>query len=114
MRNWSSFLYNVTVEFNKKDTEASFGISKMLYSDERSEGSKAINKGIYLCIASTIGSNEDNKAEKIEEAIAVIKTFTDKEFMKLLIEEDNFYDIPAYSSLLQEGMKMKIKIKNKK
>jgi len=102
MRNWSSFLYNVTTEFNKKDNNKKFGISKMLYSEGRSEGSKAINKGIYLCIANSIGGGDDNRAEKIEEAISVIKTFTEKEFMKLLIEEENFYDIPAYSSLLQE------------
>jgi len=104
MRNWSSYLYNVTTEFNKNNNNKKFSISKILYSEARSKGSRAINKGIYLCIPNSIGKGDENRVEKTIAAISVIKTFTEKEFMKLLIEEEIFYDIPAYSSLLQEDI----------
>jgi len=104
MRNWSSFLYNVTTEFNKKQPnengeKKSFGISKMLYSEDRSTGSKAINKGIYICVA---GDPDGKKRVDVQTAALVAKTFSSKEFMKYLLEYDDFYDIPAYYSLILE------------
>jgi len=101
MRNWSSYLYNITTKFNdfKKNGEsATFGITKTLYNDESttSNRSRAINKGIYICVSDFI------KDKDISDAIIVAKTFSDKQFMKLLVEEEEvFYDIPAYFSLIR-------------
>jgi len=104
MRNWSSFLYNVTTEFNKKQPDEngvkkSFGYTKMLYSEGRSTGSRAINKGIYICVA---GDPDGKKRVDVPTATIVAQTFSSKEFMKLLLEYDEFYDIPAYHSLILE------------
>ncbi len=101
MRNWSSYLYNVTTEFNKKNKGTKFGFAKTLYSDERYKSSKAVNKGVYLCISNYI--NEAN----LNAAIDVIKTFSSKEFMTQLVQKDIFYDIPAYHSLILEGINYK-------
>jgi len=95
MRNWSSFLYNVTTEYNKK-TDKTFGVSKMLYSDKRFDSSRAINKGIYLCIANT--SLEEN----FDDSLQVLETFSSKEFLQILLNEEIFYDLPVYHSLILE------------
>jgi len=114
MRNWSSFLYNVTYTFNGNKKGYAFDISKTLYSDERAEESKAVNKGIYLGV---VGPEEKDKNkisekenERIKQAIQVVKTFTSKEFMEKLItdineedEKERFYDLPAYKSLIAES-----------
>ncbi len=99
MRNWSSFLYNVTTVFNNKGIK--FDFAKTLYSDERYKSSRAVNKGVYLCISNY------NKEENLNEAIDVIKTFSSKEFMTQLVQKDIFYDIPAYHSLILEGINYK-------
>jgi len=96
MRNWSSNLYNVTTVFKEKNKDKKFDISKTLYSEERFESSRAINKGIYLGISKSV----DDK--NIDEAVKVLKTFSSKEFMQLLLKEDIFYDLPAYRSLILE------------
>jgi len=95
MRNWSSFLYNVTYEYSHKSS-AKFGISKMLYSDDRYESSRAINKGIYICVANSV------QEENFIDAILVVETFSSKAFMEYLIEDEIFYDIPVYHSLIVE------------
>jgi len=103
MRNWSSFLYNITTSFKTKrgkNDNSSFGIKKMLYDDKSKTAnqSRAINKGIYICVSTS------PKSEYLDDSILVAKTFSDKQFMKLLIEDkDNvFYDIPAFHSLIYE------------
>ncbi|ORX48903.1 hypothetical protein BCR36DRAFT_353941 [Piromyces finnis] len=99
MRNWSSFYYNVTTEFQKKndrDENKSFQISKMVYEQNRFTNSRTINKGIYICVPSSVNENV------FDEAVKVVKTFTSKEFMKQLIQEDDFYDLPVYSSLIEQ------------
>ncbi|KAL6636342.1 7 transmembrane sweet-taste receptor of 3 GCPR-domain-containing protein [Neocallimastix sp. 'constans'] len=103
MRNWSSFLYNITTSFNRKkgkNDNASFGIKKMLYDkhSKTANQSRAINKGIYICVST------NSKSDYLDDSILVAKTFSEKEFMKLLIEdsENIFYDIPAYHSLIDE------------
>jgi len=58
MRNWSSYLYNVTYSYNiskKYNDNAQFGITKTLYNDKSKTAnqSRAINKGIYLFIPSS-------------------------------------------------------------
>jgi len=105
MRNWSSFLYNITTSFNRKkgkNDNASFGIKKMLYDkhSKTANQSRAINKGIYICVST------NSKSDYLDDSILVAKTFSEKEFMKLLIEdsENIFYDIPAYHSLIDEGI----------
>ncbi|ORX76707.1 hypothetical protein BCR32DRAFT_248534 [Anaeromyces robustus] len=98
MRNWSSYLYNVTYEYNQKDG-LEFGIAKTLYSDDRYEGSRAINKGIYLCVSYSVqDSNYDD-------AVLLVETFSSKSFMEYLIEDNIFYDIPVYHSLLEDAYK---------
>jgi len=100
MRNWSSFYYNVTTEYRKKadkNEDISFGITKMVYEKARFSSSRSINKGIYLCVPSSV--NENN----VGEAINVVKTFSSREFMNELIQEDDFYDLPVYPSLIEEG-----------
>jgi len=104
MRNWSSFLYNVTAVFNKKQPnekgeKKTFGITKMLYSDDRATGSKAINKGIYICVA---GDPDGKKRVDVPTALEVMRVFSSKDFMKLLLTNEDFYDIPAYHSLILE------------
>jgi len=81
----------------------SFGKTKILYSEERygSESSRTANKGIYLSAV----QNEDQN--RVVQSVNLIKRLTSKEFMKALIEEDNFYDIPVYNSLLLPGQGMK-------
>jgi len=104
MRNWSSYLYNVTTTFNdyKKNGEnITFGITKTLYNNNSTTAgqSRTINKGVYICVSNFV---ED---KNISDAIIVAKTFSDKQFMKLLIEdkEEIFYDIPAYLSFIKQG-----------
>ena len=104
MRNWSSYLHNVTAEFNKKplnkrNEKKTFSIAKTLYSEERAQGSKAINKGIYLCIP---GEVDGKKWVDVPKALEVLKVFSSKEFMINLLHYDDFYDIPAYHSLIME------------
>jgi len=101
MRNWSSNLYNITGElFNKT---YSFGYTKNLYSEKRAESSKAVNKGIYLCVATSDDEDKERDKERISQAVQVITTLTSKEFMKKLVEEEQeFFDIPAYHSLIEE------------
>ena len=77
------------------------GITKTLYSDERSESSRAINKGVYICVTMS------NKEEDLDEAIEVVKTFSSKDFMQHLLQKDIFYDLPAYHSLILEGINNK-------
>ncbi|KAG4103744.1 hypothetical protein H8356DRAFT_928293 [Neocallimastix lanati (nom. inval.)] len=103
MRNWSSYLYNVTVSYNdkkKNGRNASFGITKTFYDNKSKTAaqSRAINKGFYLCVADFVDQ------DKVNDAIFVAETFTDKRFMKYLIEDEEklFYDIPAYHSLIEE------------
>ncbi|ORX78249.1 hypothetical protein BCR32DRAFT_328612 [Anaeromyces robustus] len=98
MRNWSSFLYNVTYEYSQKEGPQ-FGIAKMLYSDDRYESSRAINKGIYICVASSVQESNFN------DAVLLVETFSSKSFMEYLIEANIFYDIPVYHSLLEDGYK---------
>jgi len=100
MRNWSSYLYNITMEYANKDglsngNKKQFKKAKTLHSEKDSK-SKAINKGIYLCVLS-----KDN--EKLPQYVEVVKAFTTIDFMKYLINEPIFYDLPAYSSLLSEN-----------
>jgi len=100
MRNWSSYLYNVTMEYKKKQNEGkTFAITKTLYSDDRTQDSKTINKGIYLCIP---GKVDGKKWVDVPAALDVLKIFSSKEFMKNLLQYDDFYDIPAYRSLILE------------
>jgi len=122
MRNWSSYLYNVTESYNRKREKnlakgntnyPKFDKTKMLYnSNSKTAGqSRAINKGIYMCVASTAVESY------ISEAIVVAKTFSDREFMKLLIEDEEeevFFDIPAYHSLIEEGDNNLDNVKNEK
>jgi len=121
MRNWSSYLRSVTYAIRDKylkegyseDKIPKIGITKTLFDgNSKTAGqSRAINKGIYMVVSSTI-----NEAD-LNEAILVAKTFSSKEFMKLLIEEEEeevFYDIPAYHSLIQEGDKNIGNVKNEK
>jgi len=103
LRNWSSYLYNVTTTFsrnepNKNGVKKTFGIAKILYSNDRSKGSKAINKGFYLGV---VGGPDGKKKVDVPTATKVVQTFSSKEFMKKLVEYDEFYDIPAYHSLLE-------------
>jgi hypothetical protein len=109
MRNWSSYLYNVTTTFNdyKKNGEnITFGITKTLYNNNSTTAgqSRTINKGVYICVSNFV---ED---KNISDAIIVAKTFSDKQFMKLLIEdkEEIFYDIPAYLSFIKQDNNNKI------
>jgi len=101
LRNWSSYLFNITIAYNTnpKLINMSFGKTKILYSEERygSESSRTANKGIYLSAV----QNEDQN--RVVQSVNLIKRLTSKEFMKALIEEDNFYDIPVYNSLLLPG-----------
>jgi len=107
MRNWSSYLYNVTVTYKnknenpKKMKKDTFKVTKMLYNGESKTAnqSRAINKGIYICVAQTADK------DSIDEAIVVAKTFSERDFMKYLIEDESdiFYDIPAYHSLIEEN-----------
>jgi len=104
MRNWSSNLYNITGEFNNKTN--SFGFTKNLYSEKSAESSKAVNKGLYLCVATSDDEDKERDKERISQAVEVIKILTSKQFMRKLVEEEpEFYDIPAYHSLIEEGMK---------
>jgi len=107
MRNWSSYLYNVTVAY--KDKSEKFKVTKVLYNGESKTAnqSRAINKGIYICVANSI------KEENLNEAILVAETFSSKEFMKLLIEDESniFYDIPAYHSLINKNDENNVKNK---
>ena len=105
MRNWSSYLYNVTTEFNRKKPDENgvkktFGITKTLYSEDRSSGSKAINKGIYICVAE---DPDGRKEVDVPNALEVMRIFSSKDFMKQLLVNDDFYDIPAYHSLILEN-----------
>jgi len=78
-----------------------FNITRTLYSEERFEKTKAINKCIYICILDSIDENN------LDEAIKIVKTFSSKEFMQLLLKEDIFYDLPVYHSLILKGINNK-------
>jgi len=101
LRNWSSFLFNITnaYNFNSNIQGRTFGKSKIVFADDRygSDSPRAVNKGIYLAV---VNYNNENK---IAESVSVLKRLTSKNFMKSLIEEDNFFDIPVYNSLLLQG-----------
>ncbi|ORX76796.1 hypothetical protein BCR32DRAFT_271067 [Anaeromyces robustus] len=74
MRNWSSYLYNVTYEYSQKDG-LEFGVAKTLYSDDNN----------------------------YDDAVRLVETFSSKSFMESLIGDNIFYDIPVYHSLLKDG-----------
>jgi len=103
MRNWSSYLYNITTEYNTTSNyladgskKCRFNKSKILYSKKNGEDhSVAVNKSIYLGVVT-------KDTENISQYVDVIRTLTSKEFMKYLIKEQNFYDLPVYSSLISK------------
>jgi len=101
----------VTYIFNEKKGGQTFNIAKTLYSDkdDRAESSKAVNKGIYLAVVKLDEKEKvmtkEEDAERIRQAIEIVKIFTSKEFMeKLIMDNENyvesFFDIPPYKSLL--------------
>jgi len=108
MRNWSSYLYNITsatTSYNKKIPE--FKITKILYSEDKYNGgsTRAVNKGIYLTVVKPKEEGNDNTVEnnRVTQSVNVIKTITSKEFMEFLIQDEVFYDITPYGSFISQN-----------
>jgi len=99
MRNWSSYLHNITKEFSDDKLVQNgmrFKITNILYLDEFKR-TRAVNKGIYLCVTT-------NDQDRIEEIVDSLILLTSREFMENLMEDVAFYEIPPYKSLISEGM----------
>jgi len=107
MRNWSSYLKEIKDNFNTNpeliSKGATFNISKILHS-ERNKQSKAVNKGIYL------GVVDSKNKETIAKSVDLIKKLTSKQYMETLIKETEFYDLPPYHSLIQNGIYIQHKL----
>jgi len=107
MRNWSSYLHNITTEFNKK-FRGTFEKTKILYSEDKYNGEapRAVNKGIYLTVVkpkNNLSKDDPTENNRINQSVDIISTITSKEFMKYLIQNEEFYDLPVYGSLLVPG-----------
>jgi len=90
MRNWSSYLYNITIE--NTNGISIFKKQKLLHFDD-TDRTRVVNKGIYLCITT-------QSEEKVDLLIDMIINITSKQFIQKMTEDKIFYDIPAYRSLI--------------